>query len=160
MRNEPNDRRQGERGSTLVLVLLFMTLFFGLGVALLASANIESTITHNDEWFEGSLYAAEAGLQTGIDQVGQNISTSVTAIPDTNMGDTYTYRSGDRSSGSAQPINYLGSASAAGYALNLGTGYNPEGYVFLSYQVNSTGSGPRNIVREVEAQVDYGPVPN
>ena len=144
----------------MILVLLFMVLFFGLGMAILASASAESTISNNDEWFEGAFYAAEAGLQTGIDQVGQNVSTSIAALPDADLGEVYAYRSGGRADGTAQPLAYLGSSTAAGYSVNVGTGYNPSGYLFLQYRVNATGSAPRNISREVEAQVQYGPVAN
>ncbi len=149
-----------ERGTVLVLVLIMLVLFFALGMAILASALTESRVAHNDEWFEGALYAAEAGLQTGIDQVNGNIDDSTQAIANSALSDSYGFRSGGRADGAPQPLQFQGSNTAAGYSISTGTGYNPSGYVFFQYQINATGTAPRNISREVEGLVEYGPVAN
>ena len=58
----------------------------------------------------------------------------------------------------AQAPALVGTIPGTGYAVGSSTGYNPSGYVFQVYQVNGTGMGPRNAVREVEVQVEIGPV--
>lgn len=149
-----------ERGSALVLVMLLLVLFLALGMAILSAALLESTIGTNDEWFEGALYAAEAGVATGVAQVNGDIDDSTLEIPDSRLDDRYRFRSGGRADDAPQPLTYRGAGRSSGYSVGLGTGYNPSGYLFLQYQVNATGSAPRNIDREVESLVEYGPVRN
>lgn len=151
---------KNERGSALVLVMLLLVLFMALGMAILSAALVENAVGTNDEWFEGALYAAEAGVATGVVQVGGDIDDSIAAIPSSRLDERYTFRSGGRADATPQPLTYRGAGRSSGYSSGLGTGYNPSGYLFMQYQVNATGSAPRNIDREVESLVEYGPVGN
>ena len=67
---------------------------------------------------------------------------------------------GNVGSGAAYPHGpYLvGEIPEAGYAVGTSTGYSSSGYVFQIYQIQGTGIGPRNTEREVEVQVELGPV--
>ena len=56
------------------------------------------------------------------------------------------------------PEELVGTTPAPGYSVTEGTGYAPSGYVFAQYRVQGTGTGPRNTEREVEVQVQVGPV--
>jgi hypothetical protein len=58
------------------------------------------------------------------------------------------------------PLTYVGSRTEAGYSLAVGTGYNPSGYAFHTYQVNAVGTGgpSQTAAREVEVQAEYGPI--
>jgi len=159
MAEEPGEVPRGERGAALIVALLVVFLLFLLSAALLSVSDIENGVSANDNWSEGAFYAAEAGVQAGIDQVGINPTTSIAAIPLTTIGTSYTYRSGSRTDTSAQPLTFIGTLGTSGYSLGSGTGYNGAGYVYNIYQINATGSGPRNALREVEVQVSYGPVP-
>lgn len=157
--------RKGERGSVMLVALLVMVVLSLLGVAFMMLSNSETVVAGNALWSEGSFYAAEAGVQTGIDQISENLTTSTAVIEETTIGGsdgqgdvTYSFRSGSRTDTSAQPIEFIGTQTAAGYSVESGTGYNPGGYDFYVYQINVTGTGPRNTQREVEVQAEFGPV--
>ena len=136
--------------------MLFRSL---LGAALLTMSGSETFVSSRSVYREGAFYAAEAGVHTGVDQLSMNTTTSTQAIPVTNIGDWYAYRSGRRADPGPQPFQFMGTRPATGYSAAVGTGYNPAGYVFFDYQMNVTGSGPRTATREVEALAAYGPVP-
>lgn len=149
-----------ETGSILVVALLLMVLLSLLGITLLTVAATEHTVAYNGLWSEGALMAAEGGVNVGINQLSANVDTSVQAIPVTRIPDAqgpYQFRSGTRNSG-VQNLQFVSSRTEAGYSMAVGTGYNRSGYVFDTYQVNATGTGPRNAVREVEVQAEYGPI--
>ena len=152
-------RWRGEAGSVLVLSLLAMVVLSLLGTVLLTMSGTETFGSVRGVYREGAFYAAEAGVHTGLDQLSMNTATSTQAIPVTNIGDWYAYRSGRRADPGPQPFQFMGTRPATGYSAAVGTGYNPAGYVFFDYQMNVTGSGPRTATREVEALGAYGPVP-
>jgi len=149
-----------EAGSILVVSLLIMVLLSLLGVTLLTVASTEHLIAYNSLWSEGSLMAADAGVNVGINQLSANAATSIQTIPTTGLPDAqgpYQYRSGTRTSG-PQQLQFVSSRTESGYSLAVGTGYNRSGYVFDTYQINATGTGPRFAIREVEIQAEYGPI--
>lgn len=165
----PNDNgsqtRDGEKGSVMLVALLVMVVLSLLGVAFMMLSNTETIVAGNALWSEGSFYAAEAGVQTALDQISEDVTASKAAIPETaiggsdDLGDvTYSFRSGSRTDTEAMPIEFIGTQPAAGYSVESGTGYNPAGYDFYVYQINVTGTGPRNTEREVEVQAEFGPV--
>ena len=149
----------GQSGSVLLLSLLAMVVLSLLGAALLTMSGSETFVSARIVYREGAFYAAEAGVHTGLDRLSMNTATSTQAIPVTNIGDWYAYRSGRRADPGPQPFQFMGTRPATGYSAAVGTGYNPAGYVFFDYQMNVTGSGPRTATREVEALAAYGPVP-
>jgi hypothetical protein len=152
---------RNQRGSVLMIALFVLIVLSLLGVALLSLSGTESNIAYNQLWTEGAFAAAESGVQTGLNQLSANTATSTAAIPVTAIGTgiyTYQFRSGRRADAGPQPLQFRGTRVESGYSIAIGTGYNPSGYVFNSYQINSTGSGPKNAQREVEALVEYGPV--
>jgi Tfp pilus assembly protein PilX len=158
--------RDSEKGSVLLVALMVMVVLSLLGVAFLLLSNSETTVAGNALWAEGSFYAAEAGVQAGINQLSANRTTATAAIAVTSIGGSsgtgdvsYSYRSGTRTDTSAQPLTFIGTRTATGYSVEGGTGYNPAGYDFYIYQMNVTGTGPRNTAREIEVQAEYGPVP-
>lgn len=138
--------------------LLLTALLFVLAIALLTVSGDENGIAANEAWSEGAFYAAEAGVQTAVDQIGPNPATSLQAVPLTTIVQGYTFRSGRRSDTTAQPVRYVRASPAAGFGLGLGTGYNATGFLYETYEVDATGLGPRNAQREIQAQVYYGPV--
>jgi Tfp pilus assembly protein PilX len=148
-----------EAGSVLIIALLLMILLSLLGVTLLTVATSEHSIAANSEWSEGALMAAEAGLNRGLNQLSANAQTSLAQINLTDIGSGYKYRSGPRT-GSAAPLEFMGTRTEPGYSIAVGTGYNPSGYAFHTYRVRSTGTGGpiQMATREVEVQAEYGPV--
>lgn len=143
----------------LVVALLLMVLLFMLGAALLATSESEAVIASNDEWSEGAFYAAEAAVQVAIDQLSGDPASNVTeVVPESDIGEQFTYRSGGRDDAEPQPPAYVGAVHGTGYSIGAGTGYNTSEYIFDIYQINGTGTGPRNAIREVEVQAQYGPL--
>jgi hypothetical protein len=136
-----------------------MVILSLLGAALLSLSAVEHNIAYNAVWAEGAFAAAEAGIQAGINQLGPTMTASTQAVAATNIGGTYTYRSGHKTDSGAQPLTYKGERVEPGYNIAVGLGYNPRGYSFFSYQINSTATGPRNAQREIEVLAEYGPVP-
>ncbi len=154
---------QREGGSVLVIALLLMILLSLLGVTLLTVAATEHTMAFNGLWSEGALSAAEGGVNRGLNQLSANAQNSLRRIPDcddcaTTLVTGFTYRSGHKTDPGPQPLQFVGSRVEEGYSVAVGTGYNPSGYAFHTYQINATGTGPRNARREVEIRADYGPV--
>ena len=140
--------------------LLLMVLLSLLGITLLTVAATEHTVAFNGLWSDGALMAAEGGVNMGINQLSANAATSTQAIPVTQIPagqGPYQFRSGTRTSG-VQDLQFISSRTEAGYSIAVGTGYNRSGYVFDTYRINATGTGPRLAVREVEVQAEYGPV--
>jgi Tfp pilus assembly protein PilX len=142
-----------------MFVLIILSL---LGAVLLTLSGTEHTVAFNAIWSEGAFAAAEAGVQRGLNQLSSNPTTSVKAIPQSGsyltIGSGYQYRSGRKTDTSPQPLSFKGSRVEPGYSIAIGTGYNPSGYVFQSYQINATGTGPRSSQRELEILAEYGPV--
>jgi len=154
--NERSPDRSGERGAVIVVALLVMVLLLMLGATLLTVSEDENQVAANDQWSEGAFYAAEAAVQESIDalsEAGGNDPVELTEI-----GDGFTYRSGTREDGAPQPPELVGTVNRSGYAVGTTAGYNSSTYVFNVYQVNGTGMGPRNAEREVEVEVEIGPV--
>jgi Tfp pilus assembly protein PilX len=150
-----------QRGSILIVALLVMVLLSLLGITLLTVAETEHNVAANAVWSEGALLAAEASLNTSLSQLSANAETSSTPVPLTTIAASYTFRSGPRTTVPAdtpQAAEFVGKRTEVGYSLAVGTGYNAAGYSFNMYRMTATGRGPRNAVREVQVQAEYGPV--
>ncbi len=162
MRHRRNIRSNRERGSVLVVAILVMMVLSFIGMAMMTLSVTEHSMAYNAVWGEGAFAAAEAGINVGINQLSANATTASQPIPATGTSVTiasgYTYRSGGKSDAGPQPVKFIKTRTEPGYSIAIGTGYNPAGYAFNSYQVNATGTGPRNAVREIEIQAEYGPV--
>jgi len=158
-----NDHRSAprrERGAVLVMALFVILILSIAAIALSGIASTDTAIAVSDVRQEGAFYAAESGMSTGIEQLSANINASIAAIPVTNIGTGYTFRSGRLTDTSPQPLVFVGEQYRNGYNAAEGTVYSPAGFVFYQYRVNATGSGPRNARREVETLAEFGPVAN
>jgi Tfp pilus assembly protein PilX len=149
-----------ERGAMIVMALMILTVLMTLGITAMSSTTMETYISGYQRASVRAFYAAETGVQVGVNQLSANLTNSTQAIPVTNHGGsaTYQYRSGQRHDTGPQPLQFLGINTKAGYAIGSGTWYNPAGYVFYTYQVNATGMGPQQARREIEMRAAYGPV--
>jgi Tfp pilus assembly protein PilX len=136
-----------------------MVLLSLLGVTLLTVAATEHSVAFNALWSEGALMAAEAGVNRGLNQLSANAQSAAQAIPDTPVATGYSYRSGARAATTPQQLQYISKRSETGYSLAQCSDYNECGYSFYTYQITATGTGPRNALREVDVQAEYGPVP-
>ncbi len=151
-----NESRHNEKGSALVIALLLSLLLFSLGMALLAVSETENLIAANDQFAEGAFQAAEASVQVALDQIG--IGSTDLVVPETDIGSSYTFRSGRRDDVAPQPPQLIATTPGTGFSVGVSTGYNAGGYHFEIYELTGTGTGPRNTEREVEVQVELGPV--
>ena len=152
---------RNDRGSILMIAMFIMLVLSLLGSALLSLSSIEHNMAYNGLWAEGAFSAAEAGIQTGLNQLSPNPAGATQAIPVTAIGTgiyTYQFRSGQGTDAGPQPLVFRGSRIEKGYNIAVGTGYNPSGYAFHSYQIDATGTGPRSAMRELEVLAEYGPV--
>ncbi len=158
MKDRGRLRAKSEAGSVLLLALFVMIIISLLGTALLTLSGVEHNIAHNGVWSEGAFFAAEAGVQAGINQLSPLQDTASQAIPVTSIATSYSYRSGHKTDSGAQPLTFKGARNESGYSLSSRMGYVPKGYCFYPYQIDATGTGPRNAQREVEVLAEYGPI--
>jgi hypothetical protein len=137
-----------ERGTVLVLALFIMAFLLVAGAFLLRMSSAETDIAYNAVWGEGSFFAAEAGLNVAVDQIGPTAVGTQNVGP-TPIGGTFSYQGS---------YAFIGTTTQPGYSIGSGTAYNPAGYVFYTHTVTGTGTGPRSAQRQVEARSLYGPV--
>lgn len=74
-------REQNQRGVALLLVLLSLILLSAIGLALMFSANTETSIAANYRDKQMALYAAQAGLQEARDRLNRFNASSPYYIP-------------------------------------------------------------------------------
>ena len=145
--------RQGadERGMVLVVALFMMAILLMTGVFLVRMSSTEGDIAYNAMWSEGSFYAADAAINVGLDQITPtNTNMIVTALFPAPPALTPFTATGT--------IGFSGTARLPGYSMGAGTGYNPGGFVFITYSVVGSGTGPRSTRRQIDVQAAYGPV--
>jgi hypothetical protein len=140
----------------LVIAMLLMVLLLLMGTALLSVSTTESAIAANDQWSEGAFQAADAAVQLAIDRL--NIGETDGIVEVTEIGDFYEFRSGGRWDDEPQPPEFVREDPGEGYSVDEATGYNSTQYVFETYRINGTGTGPKNAVREVEVMIRLGPI--
>jgi hypothetical protein len=144
-----------ERGIASVMAIFIMMLMLVSGIFLVRMSSTEGDIAYGTMWAEGSFFAADAGINVGIDTVvpgGPTCVASSTALGST--GFAYSVAAGT----GADANCFLNTTQRAGYSIGAGTGYNPGGFVFYNYAVTGAGTGPRSASRTIDAQVSYGPV--
>lgn len=148
---------RSERGITLAVTLMVMVIMLVIIGAGLVFSGLDLRITGNYRAGTHAFYAADAGINVGLSQLTVNHTLASAPFSGTIAGG-YAFRSGPRTATTPQPLQFRGMRTETGYSIGSGTGYNPSGYVFYTYQINVTGNGPLGAAREVEAQAEYGPV--
>lgn len=145
--------RQGadERGMVLVIALFIMAILLMTGVFLVRMSSTEGDIAYNAMYSEGSFYAADAAINVGLDQVTPTLTTGAIdcAEPPLTCPASFSYDG---------TVNFSGTTRLPGYSIGSGTGYNPGGFVFYTYLVRGSGTGPRRAQRQIDVQAAYGPV--
>jgi hypothetical protein len=150
-----------ERGVSLIVVIMLMVIILAMTSAGMFFSSVELRASGNHRAGTQAFYAADTGINVAYAQIGLDPAASTAAIPVTQLGGGLAYQSAQIINGTITPvpIKLLNTRTDPGYSLNAGTGYNTAGYVVYQYQINMTGTGPLSSAREVEAQVEYGPVP-
>lgn len=142
-----------------VLALLFGVILLLLGTALMGMSGSESSNAHRDVWSEGAFWAAEAGVQTGYDQLSMDSAISTQAFSGSIVNNTYSFRSGPRSASGPMELEFVRKINQPFYSLASGEAYNRPGYDFYEYLITATGTHPRSSMqREIEARAAFGPV--
>ena len=153
----------GDRGITLIVVLMVMAILLSVIGAGLMFSGINTKIAMNYRTGTKAFNAADIGITAVATTVSLNPSFSTTAV---SLGNSLCYRFGYRD-GTVPSTNPV-VKPVAGYTLNSGTGYNTSGYSFYQYPIVVTGTystgsscpsvGNETAARVVEAQAMYGPV--
>lgn len=136
-----------ERGMALVIALFIMAMLLVAGVFLVRMSSMEGDIAYNAVWAEGTFFAADAAINTGLDQLSPSLTTST--IAQTTIGGSFTYQGS---------VAFSGTSPQPGYSLGSGTGYNPGGFVFYTFTATGSGTGPRGAQRTLDVTATYGPV--
>jgi hypothetical protein len=142
-----------ERGIASVMAIFIMVLLLVSGIFLVRMSSTEGDIAYGSMWGEGSFFAADAGINVGYDTIvpgGPTCVTSPTAVG----AFSYSVAAG----AGADSNCFLNATRRVGDNLNVGTGYNNQGYVDYNYAITGVGTGPRSAQRTIDAQIAYGPV--
>src|SRR5438874_12552800 len=130
-----------ERGMALVMAICIMAILLVTGTFMMTMSATEGDIAYSSMWGEGSFFAADASINVGIDKgvTPTNLTTCDTATCTSTALGAFTAQ--------APTVQFSGTNQLPGYALGLGTGYNPAGFVFYNYALTGVGNGPRSAQR-------------
>lgn len=152
-----------ERGVSLIVVIMLMVIILAMTGAGMLFSSIDLKVSGNYRAGTQAFFAADTGINDAFSRLSLDPSTSTAAFGPISMSGGLKYCTGSvgntgTACASPQPTTVT-ATSAPGFSLGQGTGYNSDGYQFYQYKVNVTGVGPLSATREVEAQIQYGPVP-
>ena len=133
-----------KKGVALVIALLMMLVLTLIGISSIGTTNFETSISGNERVRTDAFYAAEAGIQVGLNQ----LPDSTQAIARTKLKEDSYYWSG-RAQDEASPKNLQG------LGVHHRAGFDAT-WEFKRFQVNTTGKSFGSS-KEIEAQVSYGP---
>jgi len=129
-------RAGNERGIVMIVALMLLLALTIIGISSISTTSFESIISGNERLANVAFYAAEAGIQRGVNQV-----PNTTPISKTEIGpDTY----------------YAGTVAYVGLAASPGT---DQTWSYKRYQVNASGESMGGN-RQIETQTRMGPFPS
>lgn len=150
-----------ERGVSLVVVLMLMVIILAMAGAGMLFSSMDLRAAGNFRAGTQAFFAADTGVNDAFTRITGDPAASTAAfasVPDALPGGLK-YCSGKigttgTNCSTPQPLQAPQLVNVAGYNLSQ------SGVQFYQYQVNVTGIQPQlSSAREVEAQVQYGPVP-
>ncbi len=152
---------KNNHGIALAVLTMLIAIMTSMTGAALVYSRIDLMISNNFRKGTQALYTADAGISHALNQLQGNLANSIAAIT-LDLGGGFSYRSSrpGETDKTPKPLTHTGTQSAAGYSMASGTGYNPAGYVFVTYDIHVTGEGPLTSTRVIEAKGAYGPMPN
>jgi hypothetical protein len=141
-----------ERGVSLVVVIMLMVVILAITGAGLLLSSIDLRISSNYRAGAQTFNAADVGVGDGIARTGIDPIT----IPKTPLDGGLFYCGGSLTS-----TNRCASPPLASQFISLKNApeFTLGNYYMYQYQLNVTATGPMTSAREIEAQVEYGPVP-
>lgn len=131
-----------EKGSTLVMAVVFLLLLTVIGIFATTTSTIEVLISGNDKINKMVFYAADSGISyvaVNPDWYGSNNITEDAPLSFPN----YSLSSRLQVNGD---VAYTGKSQ-----LPPGTGYSAGQILAINYKITSTGTGPNNGTNTVEA---------
>jgi len=145
------DILRNKDGVALVIALIMLLLLTFIGISAISTTTFETNITGNERVGTDAFYASEAVFQIGLRQLDAADSGNKTKpIPRTPIGkDSYGWSGGPTDKNSPKNLKSFGSYPKPGY---------DSSWAFNRYQINATGES-FGAMKEVEAQVSYGPFP-
>ena len=140
-----------EKGVALVVALVMLLILTFIGISAISTTTYEANITGNERVGTVAFYASEAVFQVGLRQLDDpDFGNKTKPIPRTKIGtDSYGWSGGPKDKGSPKNLVSFGLYPKPGY---------DSSWAFNRYQINATGES-FGAMKEVEAQVSYGPLP-
>jgi hypothetical protein len=130
-----------QRGTTLVVGLILLSLVTLLGLAGASTAHIERLLAQNGEFRENAASAASAGIESAISRIVTNPTASATSTPVTNTafmpGSTDRYETVTRFAGLESALPQTAGAQLVG----------------AHFEITSAGFGSRRAIDRQRAHV-------
>ena len=145
------DILRNKNGVALVIALIMLLILTFIGISAINTTTFETSITGNERVGTDAFYASEGIFQVGLRQLDDPDSTiKIKPIPRTKIGeDSYGWSGSPKDKDSPKGFTPFGLYPKAGY---------DSSWAFNRYQINATGES-FGAMKEVEAQVSYGPLP-
>jgi hypothetical protein len=144
------DILRNKNGVALVIALIILLLLTFIGISAISTTTFETNITGNERVGTEAFYASEAILQIGLRQLDDPVSTNKIKSISKDIGkDSRGWSGSPKDKGTPKDLLAFGSYPKAGY---------DSSWAFSRYQINATGES-FGAMKEVEAQVSYGPFP-
>jgi hypothetical protein len=140
------DILRNERGVALIVSLVLLLVLTLIGFSSVNTTTFEATITGNERIGIDAFNAAEAGNQECLGKLPDTSAVAVTTI-----GASARYWSGG-------PADRSAPAPSVAFGLHRKPGFDLS-WGFKRYKVHATGESS-GAIKEVEAQVSYGPFPS
>jgi len=136
---------RSESGVVLVVALLLLLVLSLIGIISISTTSFENIISGNERAASAAFYAADGGVEAGVEQLPKP-----DPIPVTSLGNDSSYWGGNpQDKGAPQGITLLGEYPRPGYDL--------ASWEFKWFRVNASGES-FGAVKEVEVEVSYGPI--
>jgi len=141
-----------EKGSVLIIAVMFLMLLTVLGIFATTTSTIEVQISGNDKINKMVFYAADSGTHYvavnpalyNTDNLDKDDPFPFSfSFPDPDTAATYSLLDNLKVNGN---VTYLGKSQ-----MPAGTGYSAGTVFAINYQLKSTGTGPNNGSSIVEA---------
>lgn len=132
-----------EKGSTLIVAVIFLMLLTVLGVFATTTSTIELQISGNDKISKMVFYAADSGIpyvSGNPDWYGPN------NIDEETPTDPPVYNLSDKLRIDIKDVTYIGKSQ-----MPAGAGYSAGTVFAINYKLTSEGTGPNNGTSTVEA---------
>jgi len=140
-----------KKGVALIIALIMLLILTFIGISAISTTTFETNISGNERVGTTAFYASEAIFEMGLKQLDtSDFSQKTKPILRTKIGpDSYGWSGSPKDKGAPKDLTSFGLYPKSGY---------DSSWAFTRYQINATGES-FEAMKEVEAQVSYGPLP-